>query len=188
MFIPTATPPANCRAGLQWCLARSGWNPADWECSATNPTSNWVLTILDDVFGDPQGSVPILLSLLHAPQALNQELWSEVSFLWSSTAVRRRYSENSFTAVPFAASWPSFSAKYCKTTYDKYYYHEHVHVSYSLSNTSLTSQITRSLSNRACLGYDRKVTAYTRDILAQLVLSGPCIKNPSEVFFRYESC
>ncbi|GFY05559.1 transposable element Tcb1 transposase [Trichonephila clavipes] len=32
------------------------------------------LTITQDVSGDAQGSVPILLSLLHATQALNQEL------------------------------------------------------------------------------------------------------------------
>ncbi|GFW99745.1 uncharacterized protein TNCV_3419751 [Trichonephila clavipes] len=35
MLVPTATPPtthapAHCRGRLQWCLARSGWNHADW--------------------------------------------------------------------------------------------------------------------------------------------------------------
>ncbi|GFV91813.1 transposable element Tc1 transposase [Trichonephila clavipes] len=32
--------------------------------------------------GDAQGSVPILLSKLHAIRALNQELWSWVPFFW----------------------------------------------------------------------------------------------------------
>ncbi|GFU98626.1 hypothetical protein TNCV_3654571 [Trichonephila clavipes] len=73
--------------------------------------------------GEAQGDVPILLSLLHAIQALNQELLTEVPFpltaglLWSSlehtysTAVRRRQSENCFATVPLAAPWPLFSAR-----------------------------------------------------------------------------
>ncbi|GFW05766.1 hypothetical protein TNCV_4627751 [Trichonephila clavipes] len=36
-------------------------------------------------------------------------------------------------------------------------------LSYSLSNTFLTSKITRSLSNPACLGFDEKATASTRE-------------------------
>ncbi|GFV95184.1 hypothetical protein TNCV_1293021 [Trichonephila clavipes] len=48
----------------------------DVECLATNRTSNCVRTIIEDVSGDAQCSVPILLSLLHATEALNQELRS----------------------------------------------------------------------------------------------------------------
>ncbi|GFV65914.1 uncharacterized protein TNCV_1365291 [Trichonephila clavipes] len=51
------------------------------KCLATNLASNCVLTIIEDVSGDAQGSVPILISLLHTKQALNWELWSGVPFL-----------------------------------------------------------------------------------------------------------
>ncbi|GFT42284.1 transposable element Tc1 transposase [Trichonephila clavipes] len=37
----------------------------------------------------------------------------------------------------------------------------------TLSNTSLASQIVRSLSNRACLGYDGKATASVRNVLTR---------------------
>ncbi|GFY25116.1 hypothetical protein TNCV_2693071 [Trichonephila clavipes] len=84
--------PAHYRARLQWYLDRSGWNHDDWEriVLATNLASNCVLKLIEDECGDAQDSVPILLSLLQATQALNQQLWSGVSFLltagllWSS--------------------------------------------------------------------------------------------------------
>ncbi|GFV71071.1 transposable element Tc1 transposase [Trichonephila clavipes] len=69
-------------------------------------TLNCVLTIIEDVSGDAQDIVLILLSLLHATHALNQELSSGALFLitagplWSSlettysTEVRQRHSEN----------------------------------------------------------------------------------------------
>ncbi|GFV15164.1 hypothetical protein TNCV_4649961, partial [Trichonephila clavipes] len=53
-----------------------------------------------------------------------------------NTAVRQRHSENCFAIVPLAAPWI-----------------------YGLSNTSLTSQIIRTLFNLACLRYDGKATA-----------------------------
>ncbi|GFT13380.1 hypothetical protein TNCV_4015231, partial [Trichonephila clavipes] len=37
-----------------------------------------------------------------------------------------------------------------------------------LRNTSLTSQITKSISNQACLGYDGKVTASTKESIDDL--------------------
>ncbi|GFV76784.1 hypothetical protein TNCV_4730041 [Trichonephila clavipes] len=46
-----------------------------------NPTSNSALTVIEDVSGEVQGMLPILLSLLHAPQTLNQELLSGVPLL-----------------------------------------------------------------------------------------------------------
>ncbi|GFW84280.1 hypothetical protein TNCV_1131491 [Trichonephila clavipes] len=70
---------------------------------AMNPASNCVLTIMEDVSGDDEGSVPILLSLLHATQALNQELWSGMSFLLtaasrlSSLEAYLQYSDTSTT-------------------------------------------------------------------------------------------
>ncbi|GFX92449.1 HTH_Tnp_Tc3_2 domain-containing protein [Trichonephila clavipes] len=79
------------------------------DARATNPASICALMIIKDVSGDGKGSVPIMLSLLHATEALNNEL--------------------------------------------------------CLSNTSLASQIARSLFNRACLGYDAKATASTRECL-----------------------
>ncbi|GFS93135.1 hypothetical protein TNCV_363591 [Trichonephila clavipes] len=66
------------------------------------------------IIEDTQGSVPILLSLLHSTQALSRELWSGVPFRVTagligsslehtySTAVRRRHSENCFATVPLA--------------------------------------------------------------------------------------
>ncbi|GFT10825.1 hypothetical protein TNCV_1944581 [Trichonephila clavipes] len=39
------------------------------------------MTTIEDVFGDAQGSVTILLSLLPITQTLNQELWSGSHFL-----------------------------------------------------------------------------------------------------------
>ncbi|GFV37759.1 uncharacterized protein TNCV_3040171 [Trichonephila clavipes] len=72
--------------------------------------------------------------------------------LRSSTAVRRRHSENGFATVPFEVPWLYFSARQCHTTYGASYYE----LSYILSNTSLASQIAGSLSNRACLGYNGK--------------------------------
>ncbi|GFV41582.1 hypothetical protein TNCV_3627331 [Trichonephila clavipes] len=73
--------------------------------------------IIEDVSGDSQVSVPILLSVLHATQTQNQELCSGVPFLltaeplWSSlkthsTAV---HSENCFSTVTFAVPWPYFT-------------------------------------------------------------------------------
>ncbi|GFW11461.1 uncharacterized protein TNCV_3809801 [Trichonephila clavipes] len=95
----------------------------DLECLEMNLASNCVLTIIEDVSGEAQGSVPILLSLLHAPQALNQQLSSGAPFLlttgplWSSlehtysTAVRRQHSDNCFATVPLAAHRLHFSAR-----------------------------------------------------------------------------
>ncbi|GFW60125.1 hypothetical protein TNCV_1389381 [Trichonephila clavipes] len=54
---------AHCRARLQWCLVRSVWKHADWGCIVFSDEShfqNCVLTIIEDVSGDVQGSVPIL--------------------------------------------------------------------------------------------------------------------------------
>ncbi|GFV50215.1 HTH_Tnp_Tc3_2 domain-containing protein [Trichonephila clavipes] len=101
---PLPLTPTHCRDKLQWCLAVSDWNHADWERIVFSDESRFrVLSIIEDASGDAQGSVPILLSLLHATQVFNQEL--------------------------------------------------------CLSNTSLDRQFARSLSNRACLGNNGKVTA-----------------------------
>ncbi|GFX93713.1 transposable element Tcb1 transposase [Trichonephila clavipes] len=48
---------------------------------ATNPASNCILTIIEDVSADGQGSFPRLLSLLHVTQTFNKELLSRVPFL-----------------------------------------------------------------------------------------------------------
>ncbi|GFW36510.1 HTH_Tnp_Tc3_2 domain-containing protein [Trichonephila clavipes] len=49
--------PAHCRARLQWCLARSGWNHADWGrfVFIDESPSNCVQTIIEDESGDSQG-------------------------------------------------------------------------------------------------------------------------------------
>ncbi|GFX55797.1 transposable element Tc1 transposase [Trichonephila clavipes] len=56
----------------------------DVYCLATYPASNCVLTLIEDLSGDAQGSVPILLSLLHATHSLNQKLWFWVPFFFAS--------------------------------------------------------------------------------------------------------
>ncbi|GFW70004.1 hypothetical protein TNCV_1404571 [Trichonephila clavipes] len=94
----------------------------DVPCLATNPASNFILTIMEDVSGDGQGSVPILLSLLHATHAPQQVVMQD----------------NAKPHTPHVAVWKK-------------------KLSYSLSNTSLSSQIARSFSNQASLGYDGKL-------------------------------
>ncbi|GFV24732.1 uncharacterized protein TNCV_882001 [Trichonephila clavipes] len=51
MLVPTSTPPAimpaNCRARLQWCSARLGWNRADWGHIVSSNESRFQLC-LDD--------------------------------------------------------------------------------------------------------------------------------------------
>ncbi|GFX77237.1 hypothetical protein TNCV_5063701 [Trichonephila clavipes] len=117
--------PVHCRARLQWCLNQSDWNHADWGRIVFSDKSRFQLCLDDHrkVSGDVQDSVPNLLSLLHATQALSQKLWTGVSFLctagpvWSSlestcsTAIRRLHSENCFVAVPLAAPRAYFSAR-----------------------------------------------------------------------------
>ncbi|GFX87472.1 transposable element Tc1 transposase [Trichonephila clavipes] len=44
------------------------------ESLAMDPASNCVLTIIEDVPGDAQGSMPVLLSPLHTTQVLNWDL------------------------------------------------------------------------------------------------------------------
>ncbi|GFS60290.1 transposable element Tc1 transposase [Trichonephila clavipes] len=88
-------------AGNVWCLA-------------TNPASIFVLTIIEDVSGDAQSSVPILLQRLHAPQALNKELWSGVPFLLKpfviirGTLTAHRYVDGILRIVllPFLLQYP----------------------------------------------------------------------------------
>ncbi|GFV66920.1 transposable element Tc1 transposase [Trichonephila clavipes] len=61
-----------------------GWNRADWGLTVFNNESRFQLCLYEDVSGDDQASVPILLSLLHAPKALNQKLCSGVPFSFDS--------------------------------------------------------------------------------------------------------
>ncbi|GFW68182.1 transposable element Tc1 transposase [Trichonephila clavipes] len=72
----------------------------------TNPAPNCVLTIIEDVSGNTQDNVMILLSLLQATQASNQDLWSGVPFLltaiWSSLKahlLHNRYVDNILRTV-----------------------------------------------------------------------------------------
>ncbi|PRD28351.1 UNVERIFIED_CONTAM: hypothetical protein NCL1_32637 [Trichonephila clavipes] len=104
----------------------------------TNPDSNCVLTIIEDVSGDAHGSVPNLLSLLHATQALNKELLSRVPFLL------KPYHGLMFQQ-DIAKPHTKLVAMNCFTTYQ-----------------TLPCPA-RSLSNRACLEYDRKATASIRE-------------------------
>ncbi|GFX56840.1 transposable element Tc1 transposase [Trichonephila clavipes] len=105
-------------ARLQWCVARSCWNHAAWGRIVFNDEFRFELCPDDNrrcVWRYP-GSVPILLSLLHATQALNQVLWSGVPFrltagpLWSSleatysTAVCRRHLRT--VLLPFLLQYP----------------------------------------------------------------------------------
>ncbi|GFV24805.1 hypothetical protein TNCV_882731 [Trichonephila clavipes] len=131
----------------------------DVQCSAMNLVSNCVLIIIESVSGDTQGSVPILLSLSYATQALNQELWSGVPILltagplWSSlgTLTDERCVDDIGRTVllPFLLQYLGFIFRKIRPDHKR---HACCYeLSYNLSNTSLASQITRSLFNRACL-------------------------------------
>ncbi|GFS71143.1 transposable element Tcb1 transposase [Trichonephila clavipes] len=86
----------------------SSYQPLD--CLVTNLAFNCVLTTIEDVSGDAQGSMPILFSLLHVTQPLNQEFWSEMPFIltagpfWSLLEARLQHS--AFQTL----TWPSRSA------------------------------------------------------------------------------
>ncbi|GFV64568.1 uncharacterized protein TNCV_4965491 [Trichonephila clavipes] len=141
--------------------------------AVTNLASNCVLTIIEDVYGDDQGSMPILLSLLRATQALNQKLWSGVPFLftvgllWSSlkhiyiTAVRQRHSENCFATVPFTqrVPLPYFQQDNARPHTARVFMNC---LAASQTLPCYRSQIARSLSNQTSLGYDGKATASGR--------------------------
>ncbi|GFV14768.1 HTH_Tnp_Tc3_2 domain-containing protein [Trichonephila clavipes] len=72
------TPTHNCSGA---CIDQVGILVTGYvKCITTNATSISVLTIIEDVSIDGQGSVQILLSLLHATHALNKELCSGVPF------------------------------------------------------------------------------------------------------------
>ncbi|GFV52665.1 uncharacterized protein TNCV_2873361 [Trichonephila clavipes] len=86
------------------------------ECLTRNPALIRVLTIIEDASGDAQGSVSILLSLLHTTYTLKQELWSGVPFLltagphWSSlkTHLQHRGTEaDVFCYRSFCCTWPA---------------------------------------------------------------------------------
>ncbi|GFX39256.1 uncharacterized protein TNCV_3859801 [Trichonephila clavipes] len=77
-------------AAIRRCC-KNGWKMADFSvmmCLATNSASNCVLTIIEEVSWDAQGSMSILLSLLHATQVLNQKLWSGAPFLLTAGPIR----------------------------------------------------------------------------------------------------
>ncbi|GFX44334.1 hypothetical protein TNCV_1097741 [Trichonephila clavipes] len=74
-------------------LKEEGW------CLATNPASICVQTIIEDVFGDSQGSVSILLPLLQVTQALSKELWSGVPFILKPHPFDRHYRHTYSTSV-----------------------------------------------------------------------------------------
>ena len=98
--------PAHCRARLQWCMARSGWNDADWGRIVFSDESRFQLCPDDHRrrVWRRTGQRGILLSLLHATPALNKALWSGVPFpltagpLWSSLEVHLLHSGTSTTS------------------------------------------------------------------------------------------
>ncbi|GFW40226.1 uncharacterized protein TNCV_5119071 [Trichonephila clavipes] len=85
MLVPTATPSAIhvCRSRLQLCLVRLRWNNADGVRIVFSDESCFQLCPDDHRrrVWRRSCSVKFLLSLLHATQVLNQELWSVVPFL-----------------------------------------------------------------------------------------------------------
>ncbi|GFY01131.1 hypothetical protein TNCV_5075981 [Trichonephila clavipes] len=78
-LVPTATPPVIYTCTLSSHITMMLSSIRLESCSlrtysvylATNLASNCVLTIIEDVFGEAQGSSTILLSLLHATQTIN---------------------------------------------------------------------------------------------------------------------
>ncbi|GFX03556.1 HTH_Tnp_Tc3_2 domain-containing protein [Trichonephila clavipes] len=70
---------------LQWCLNRSGWNHADWGRIVFSDELRFQLCPDDSRrrVWRHQGSMPILLSLLHAKKAHNLDLWISWMFRYA---------------------------------------------------------------------------------------------------------
>ncbi|GFS60024.1 transposable element Tc1 transposase [Trichonephila clavipes] len=82
------------------------------QCLATNCVTICALTIIEDVSGDGQGSLPILLSLLLAPGSQQGVMvWSAISFeagiIWSSLQTHLQHS--ACQTLPWPARLPAFS-------------------------------------------------------------------------------
>ncbi|GFY00348.1 transposable element Tc1 transposase [Trichonephila clavipes] len=86
-------------------MARSGWNHVDWGRIMFSNKSRFQLRPDDNrrrVWSPPEkrAGPAFIISLLHAKQALNQELWSGVQFLltagclWSSLEAHLQRSGN----------------------------------------------------------------------------------------------
>ncbi|GFW37189.1 hypothetical protein TNCV_5020871 [Trichonephila clavipes] len=76
--------PVYCVARLQCCLARLGWNHADWGRMVFRDESRFqlVLTIIEYMSGDPpEQRLLIQLSLLHTTHVLNKELGQRYHFI-----------------------------------------------------------------------------------------------------------
>ncbi|GFU76280.1 hypothetical protein TNCV_527601 [Trichonephila clavipes] len=135
------------------------------------PASFCVLTIIEDVSGDGQGNVPILFftTANNTDPQQGTRLWGAISFeagpLCSSLEAHLQHI-GTLTAFlelfcyrSFCSTLAFFTARLWQTAYHTCCCEQ----SYSLTNSSLASYITRSLSNRACLRYDGKTIAFTRE-------------------------
>ncbi|GFX82709.1 transposable element Tc1 transposase [Trichonephila clavipes] len=114
--------PTHSRARLQRCLARSGWNPTDWEhivfsekshfqlCPDNHRRRVWRRLV--------QRADPAFTTARHTSLQSEVMVWSAISFdsraplgvisHTYSTSVSRRHSENRFATVPLAVLWSYF--------------------------------------------------------------------------------
>ncbi|GFW12504.1 HTH_Tnp_Tc3_2 domain-containing protein [Trichonephila clavipes] len=125
--------PAHCPARLQSCLARSGWNHAD--CGRIAFSDESCFRLCSDNHRRHVWRRPGQRADPAFPFAHNTGSQPEVM-------IRGGISFDFRAPLVFIRG---------TLTYQR------------LSNTSLASQIARSLSSQACLGYDGKVTASTRE-------------------------
>ncbi|GFW97647.1 transposable element Tc1 transposase [Trichonephila clavipes] len=140
------------RCSLQRFLARSGWNHADRGCIVFSDESRFQLCPDDPrrcVWRRPgKRADPAFTTAGHTDPQTGVMVWGAISFDSQVSLVVIRgallvqaYVSDILRAVllpfPFAVPWPYFSARYRQITYGTCCYE----LSYSLSNTSLTSQI-----------------------------------------------
>ncbi|GFU31085.1 transposable element Tc1 transposase [Trichonephila clavipes] len=123
----------------RWCLARPGWNHADWGRKVFNDESH-LQQCPDDhrrrVWRRPgQHANPAFTIAYHTGPQPGVMVWGTISF------------DSRTVLLSFLLQYPLliFQQDNARPTYGTCFYE----LSYSLSNTSLAIQIARSLSNRA---------------------------------------
>ncbi|GFT33912.1 HTH_Tnp_Tc3_2 domain-containing protein [Trichonephila clavipes] len=95
--------PAHCRAILQWCLTRSGWNHADWGCRVFSDESHFQLCpdnhrrrVWRRLGQRADPAFPIACHISPQPGVM---VWGTISFdsLWASLSEPLQHSGTSTT-------------------------------------------------------------------------------------------
>ncbi|GFW49376.1 transposable element Tc1 transposase [Trichonephila clavipes] len=174
------------RCGYKKILARNGWTVADFSVImvAVDLSDEHHFQLYRD---DRQKRVrrrpgqhadpAFTITRLTGPQP-GVTVWGVISFdRWTSLCVIRvtftaqRYVDDILRTVllPFLLQYPGLI--FSKIMSDFILHACYYELSYSLSNTPLANQIARYLSNRACLGYERRIlhlSGHVDDLARQL--------------------